>query len=138
MIIGGWCASFKKDILMGVHRPEDVYKIALYDNSANLNALTTEYTTSGEVSGKGYKAGGRMLEGYSCGQEGTSAYLSWAKDPVWPIATIAAHGALIYNASRDNKAVMVLDFNEKVISTNGKFKIPMPAPNSSDGLLRLT
>ncbi len=138
MIIGGWCGSFKKDILMGVHRPEDVYKIALYDGAANLNALTSDYSKTNEVKGKGYSAGGVTLEGYSCEQEGTSAFLSWSKDPVWPVATIEAHGALIYNSSRNNKAVIVLDFNEAVVSTNGKFLLPMPACACATGLLRLT
>jgi len=122
---------------MGVHRPEDIYKIALYDGNAHLNALTTQYTTNSEVRGKGYKSGGATLEGYSCGQEGTSAYLSWERNPVWPVATIKARGALIYNASRENKAIMTLDFPEDVISTNGRFEIPLPECSCTAGMLRL-
>lgn len=137
MIQGGWTAQAKLDFLMGVHQPNDVYKIALYTGNANLGPLTKTYTTSGEVKGKGYQAGGKILEGYRADMEGLSAFLSWEKNPTWPVSTIEAVGALIYNASKDNAAMMVISFNEPYKSTNGKFLLPLPECNCTHAIFRM-
>lgn len=137
MISGGWTNAVKLGFLTGVHKPEDVYKLALYNKSASLNALTDVFTATGEVSGKGYTSGGRTIEGYRAELHGTTALLSWDNNVVWPQASIQAHGGLIYNASKDNAAMLVVDFGEDVKSTNGKFLVPMPKFDISTALFRL-
>lgn len=137
MITGGWTNAVKLAFLQGVHRPEDVYKLALYDHAANLNALTEYYTTDHEVSAKGYTAGGRTLEGYRCELQMGTAMLSWENNVVWPQATIRSPGGLVYNASKDNAALCVIEFGEEVRSTNGKFVVPMPKFSTSEAMFRL-
>ena len=135
-ILSGMCIQAKRDFLMGVHRPEDKYKLALYSASAHLNPLTTTYTTEGEISGKGYERGGQLLAGYVCEIDGASAVLGW-QTPVWQNATISAHGALIYNASKGNRALVVVEFGEEVKSTNGRYRLPMPPLTAASALVRL-
>src|SRR5512137_2959510 len=102
--------SFKRDILLGVHDLEtDTIKMALYLATADLGAATTIYTTTGETSGTGYSAGGKTLTGVTVLTSGTTAYVDFA-DPSWDPAAFTARGALIYNASKSNKAIAVLDF----------------------------
>lgn len=137
MIQGGWTNCVKRDFLRGIHQPEDVYKLALYGEAADLSAWTEFYTTQGEVSGKGYSAGGRALEGYMCDLEGSVGVLGWEKNVIWPQATIQARGGLIYNASKENRALLVVDFMEEVRSTNGKFLVPMPNVTSATAPFRI-
>src|SRR6185295_1759618 len=112
------CNSFKQDVLNGVHQPGDTYKIALYTSAASLSKSTTAYSATNEVSGTGYSAGGLALSGFTVGLDTDTAYIDWTTDPVWNPATLSARGALIYNASRSNKAVAVLDFGADIVSTN--------------------
>lgn len=137
MIQGGWVNAVKRDFLRGVHQPEDVYKLALYTSSADLSAWTEFYTTKGEVQAKGYTAGGRALEGYMAELEGSVGVMGWEKNVVWPQATIQARGGLIYNASKEDRALLVVDFMEEVRSTNGKFLVPMPKVSSSTAPFRI-
>lgn len=137
MISSAWVAGAKRDFLMGVHQPGDVYMLALYSANADLNAATEVYTTRGEVKGKGYTAGGKKLSGYVCETEGSSAFLTWTDAVRWRPATITARGALVYNASRENKALAVLDFGEEFRSTNGLWELEMPPANMSAAILRL-
>ena len=122
--------QFKLDMLNGVHQPGDTYKIALYNaSSANLNKNTTTYSTTGEVAGVGYTAGGKELAGRTVALSGDIAYLDF-DDPVWPSATITADSASIYNASRSNKVLGSFTFTVGS-STNGNFTVQMPTPGSS-------
>jgi hypothetical protein len=125
MIASAICDSFKKEILDGVHQPDDNYKVALYSKDAGLGPATTSYTDAGEVKGQGYAHGGIALSGRKCGSEGSVAYLTFA-NPRWSPATFTAHGALIYNASKQNRAVAVINFGEDYTSTNGAFVIGLP------------
>ena len=136
------CTSFKVELLDGVHNFNtggDTFKIALYTSSATLDASTTVYTTSGEVSSSGtnYTAGGNTL---SVSQvptsSGTTAYLDFA-DTTWLAATITARGALIYNSSKSNKAVAVLDFGSDKTSTAGDFTIIFPTADASNAIIRI-
>lgn len=127
MITGGLCTAAKRDFLMGVHQQGDDYRIALYTTEANLSPLDVEfYTSVGEVQTKGYTAGGKSLQGYVCRVEGAAAMLGWEHDPQWQNVTIRAAGALIYNASRDNRALAVIQFDEVTTSSNGNFRVRMP------------
>ena len=128
--------SFKSEILQGIHDSADTYKIALYTSAATLGASTTAYTATNEISGKGYTAGGQVLSGFSVTTSGTTAILDFTTDPSWENATITARGALIYNASKANKAVMVLDFGSDKSNSEGTFTIRLPLPDATNGLIR--
>lgn len=132
------CSSFKQQILLGEHDMDtDVFKIALYTSAANLDATTTVYTTSGEVAtGGGYTAGGNTLTGATVSLTGTTAFVDFS-DTSWSAATITARGALIYNSSKSNKAVAVLDFGSDKVSSGGTFTIQFPANDSASAIVRI-
>lgn len=132
------CSSFKQQILLAEHDMDtDVFKIALYTSAANLDATTTVYTTSGEVAtGGGYTAGGNTLTGATVSLTGTTAFVDFS-DTSWSAATITARGALIYNSSKSNKAVAVLDFGSDKISSGGTFTIQFPANDSASAIVRI-
>lgn len=134
--------SFKVGLLDGVFDfgtgTTQVFKIALYTSSANLDATTTAYTTSGEVVGTGYTAGGNTLVVSQVPTStGTTAFLDFA-DSTWSSATITARGALIYLANgTTNPAVCVLDFGSDKTSTNGDFTVIFPAADASNAIIRI-
>lgn len=133
------CSSFKQQILLGEHDMDtDVIKIALYTSAATLDASTTAYTTSNEVSSSGtnYTAGGNTLTGAAVTLDGTTAIVDFA-DTTWASSTITARGALIYNSSKSNKAIAVLDFGGDKTSTNGAFTINFPAAAASTAIIRV-
>ena len=129
------CNSYKQEILEGVHSSTDTYKIALYTSSATLSASTTAYSSTNEVSGTGYDAGGKTLTGYVSGLATGTAYITF-DDPSWTSSTITARGCLIYNSSKTNKAVACFDFGSDVISVSGTFTIDLPAAGAS-ALIRI-
>ncbi len=129
------CNSYKQEILEGVHSSTDTYKIALYTSSATLSASTTAYSSTNEVSGTGYDAGGKTLTGYVSGLSSGTAYITF-DDPSWTSSTITARGCLIYNSSKSNKAVACFDFGSDVISVSGTFTIDLPAAGAS-ALIRI-
>ena len=124
------CNSYKQEILEGVHASGDTYKIALYTDAATLGASTTAYSTTNEVSGTGYTAGGNTLTGFTSGLSSSTGYVTFS-DPSWTSSTITARGCLIYNASKSNKAVAVFDFGENVVSVSGTLTIDLPAAGAS-------
>ena len=129
--------SFKQQTLEGVHDfTVDTFKIALYVSTADLSATTTVYVTSGEVVGTGYTAGGVVLTGATVQLSGSTAYVDF-DNATWNPANFTARGALIYNASKGNKAVAVLDFGaDKTTSTN--FVVQMPSNTASSALIRFS
>ena len=129
------CSSYKKELFDGTHASGDIYKIALFTDLATLSAATTAYSTTNEVSGTGYTAGGATLSGFTSGLSSTTAYLTFS-DPSWSNATITARGCLIYNSSKSNKAVAVFDFGQNVTSTSGTFTVDLPAAGAS-ALIRI-
>ena len=69
------CTSFKVEILDEQHDLiADTLKIALFTSSASLGAGTTAYSTSNEISGTGYSAGGETLTSKVVTTSGTTAY----------------------------------------------------------------
>jgi len=141
------CTSFKKELLYGVHDFDlssgDAFKIALYDNSASFNAATTAYTTSNEVSGTGYTAGGGALTNVDPTSSGTTALTDF-QDETFSSATITARGALIYNTTPNttsisvtNPTVVVLDFGADKTSTAGDFTIVFPTADASNAIIRI-
>jgi hypothetical protein len=125
--------SFKAQLYQGVHDlTTDTIKVALYTGAATLNQDTTAYTTTNEVSGTGYTAGGVVMTGVTLNTSGYTAYVNFAN--VIFNASVTARGALIYNASKSNKSVAVLDFGSDKTSTN--FTITMPANTATSALIR--
>jgi len=140
------CTTFKKELLEGGHNfvnsGGDTFKLALYTNSATFNAATANYTTGNEVSNSGsYSAGGGNLTRVNPTVGGTTAFTDFV-DLTFTSATITARGALIYNStegtgSNTTNTVVVLDFGADKASTNGDFKIVMPAADASNALIRI-
>ena len=127
--------SFKQDCLLGVQNLlTDTLKIALYTAEADLNAATTVYSTANEVVGTGYVAGGNTLTGVTVLTSGTTAYVDFA-DSTWNPASFTARGALIYNASKGNKSIAVLDFGSDKTATTS-FTVQMPANTATSALIR--
>lgn len=125
--------SFKAELYQGIHNLlVDTIKIALFTANANLNADTLAYSTTNEVTGTGYVAGGIQLTGVSVNTSGYTAYVNF-NDANFN-AAVTARCALIYNASKSNKSVAVIDFGSDKTSTS--FKITMPANTPTSALIR--
>lgn len=142
------CTSFKLELLNGAHDFDlssgDTFKVALFTSSATLSAATTAYSTTNEVSGTGYTAGGNSLTRIDPASSGTTAYVDFA-DSTWSSATLTARGAVIYNSTPNttsgaapaNAAVAVLDFGGDKTSTNGDFTIQFPTADASNAIIRI-
>jgi hypothetical protein len=111
-------------------------KMALYTANADLGAGTLVYTTTSEVVGTGYTAGGNVLTGVTVLTSGTTVYLDFA-DVVWNPANFTARGALIYNTSLSNLAVAVLDFGSDKTATT-IFTVQTPANTADAALIRFS
>lgn len=149
------CTSFKAEILLAVHdfRPTsgDTFKLALYTSSASIDANTTAYTASNEVSGTNYTAGGGSLTNLgvvtSNNTASTGTGFTDFSDLTFANATITARGALIYNSTPSansnanttltNAAVCVLDFGSDKTSTAGDFTIIFPAATNAAAIIRI-
>ena len=139
------CSSFKQELLEGAHNFKnsggDTFKLAMYTNSASFNAATTAYTSSNEVSGSGYSAGGGTLTRVDPSLSGTTALTDFA-DLTFTSATVTARGALIYNTttgsgSGTTDTVVVLDFGSDKTSTAGDFTIQFPTADASNAIIRI-
>ena len=148
------CTSFKQEILQGIHNftsgsgggtttttgSGNAFKIALYTSSVTMSASTTAYSTTNEISGTGYTAGGNALTNVTPTTSSTTALTDFA-DTTWSSSTITARGALIYNSSTAagtaNRAVVVLDFGADKASTSGDFKISFPVAGASTAIIRI-
>ncbi len=126
----------KLRFLRGEHLSGNVYKIALYVSAATLDATTTAYSATNEVSGTGYTAGGVTLATYASATSGTTAFLDWA-DAQWTSASFTARGATIYNSSVSNAVVAVLDFGSDKTVTSGTFTIQFPAADATNAIIRI-
>lgn len=132
------CTSFKKELLEGTHDfSSHIFKIALYTSAATLNADTTVYSTDNEVSGTGYVANDKLLTRIDP-SSGDGVGFTGFEDVTWTSSSFTARGALIYNATQGNKAVMVLDFGDDKTSNNSTFTVGMPANTSTAALIRIT
>ena len=139
-ITSALCTSFKQEILVGTHNftatSGNSFKLALYTSSATLNASTTAYSTSNEVSGTGYTAAGAALTRVTPTTSGTTAFCDFA-DLTFSSSTITANGALIYNDTQSDKAVCTLAFGGDKTSTAGDFTIQFPTADASDAIIRI-
>ena len=135
------CTSFKKELMTATHNftnsSGNTFKLALYTNSASFTAATTAYTTSNEVSGTGYSAGGSALTNVTPTTSSTTALTDFA-DLTFSSATITARGALIYNDSASgDPSVVGLDFGGDKTSTAGDFTIVFPTADASSAIIRI-
>jgi len=125
--------SFKKELYQGIHDlSTDILKIALYTANANLNAATIVYSTTNEVTGGGYTAGGVVLTGTTINADNYTAYVNFNNASF--SASVTARCALIYNASKGNKSIAVLDFGSD--KTSSSFTITMPSNTATTALIR--
>ena len=150
------CTSFKAELMLAVHdfrvTSGDTFKISLYTSSANIDANTTAYTTTGEVTGTNYTAGGNTLVNGGVVTSNTSSSAGTGfttfSNTTWTNATITARGALIYNntpsalsnsgGTLTNAAVAVLDFGSDKTSTTGDFTVVFPAATNTAAIIRIT
>lgn len=133
-IIQTQTTSFKAQLYQGIHDlTTDVIKIALYTASADLNETTTVYSTTNEVVATGYTAGGSQLTPITVNTSGYTAYVGFP-NIAWTGA-ITARCALIYNSSKGNKSVAVLDFGSDKTSTT-TFTVTMPTNGATTSLIR--
>ena len=135
------CTSFKSELLTAEHNFSasggNTFRIALYTSSATLDATTTAYSATNEVSGTGYTAKGNTLTNVTPTSSSITAYTDFA-DTTWSSATITANGALIYNEdAAGDPAVAVLAFGGDKTSTNGDFTIQFPAADASNAIIRI-
>ena len=149
------CTSFKAELMLAVHdfrvTGGDTFKLSLYTSSATIDANTTAYTTSNEVTGTNYTAGGGTLTRLgvvtSNNNASTGTGFTDFSDLTFPNATITARGALIYNttpsalsnagATLTNATVCALDFGSDKTSTDGDFTIIFPAATNTTAIIRI-
>jgi len=154
-IVQGMCTSFKAEVLLAVHdfrvTSGDTFKIALYSAVASLDANTTAYTASNEITGTNYTAGGKTLTNLGVtASNGSSAqgtgYATFS-NVTWAAATFTARGALIYNTTPSangtantaltNPAVAVLDFGSDKTVSAGDFTIVFPSATNTTAIVRI-
>ena len=135
------CTSFKSELMKATHNftnGANVFKLALYTNSASFTAATTAYTATNEVSNSGsYSAGGGALTNVTPTTSGTTAFTDF-NDLTFTSASITARGALIYNdTASGDPTVVVLDFGADKTSTSGDFQIVFPTADASNAIIRI-
>jgi hypothetical protein len=143
------CTSFKGELLTGFHNfgvgvvrgatTADSFKAALYLASATVNASTTAYSATNEVSGTGYTAGGiSVTNGTVPSTSGTTAIWTPSASLVYTTVTLttAFDCVLIYNSTQSNRAVSVHTFGSQTI-TAGTLTLTMPTNDASNALVRI-
>ena len=139
--------SFKVELLQAIHSfgptSPDTFKVALYTASANIGPTTTVYTTTNEVVGTGYTAGGNTLVISTSPTSGNNAanvptaFVSFSNTS-WTNASFTARGALIYNSTEGNKSVAVLDFGADKTVSNDTFQIIFPTADATSAIVRIS
>jgi hypothetical protein len=134
------CNSFKQEILVGTHNltasSGDTIKLALFTSSASLGAGTTAYSTSNEVSGTGYTAGGATLTSVTPVLDSSTAVCDF-DDVSFTSASFTANGCLIYNSSQSDKAIAVIAFGGDKTVSSGTFTIQFPTADASNAIIRI-
>ena len=135
------CTSFKKELMEAKHNftaASDVFKLALYDNSASFTAATTAYTSSNEISGTNYTAKGQFLTSVTPTTSSTTALTDFADEVFSNVTISGVRGALIYNeAATSDPSVCVLDFGGDKSASSGDFTIVFPAAGASTAIIRI-
>lgn len=138
-IYQGLTTSFKVDILEGKQNvASDTLKMALYTAYATLDQDTAAYTPTNEISGTGYAAGGQTISNVSIQSSSNTVYVSF-DNVVWNPAQFTTRGALIYNSTKSNASIAVLDFgSDKIQTANNTFTVTLPPDTASSALIRIT
>jgi hypothetical protein len=137
----GLTNSFKQEMLQaGQNLATDTLRMALYTAFSDIGQLTTVYTTTNEVTGTGYTAGGVVMTGVTIstqttGPDAGTVYVDF-NNVSWPGASFTARGALIYNVTRSNKSVAVLDFGSDKIFSSVSNTVTMPENTVTTALIR--
>lgn len=134
-IITALCESYKRELLMGVHAISDDYRMALFVDGARLSSVTTAYSSDMEATGEGYTAGGIPIPNMRVESSGSECWIDF-DTVVYERLTVAVDGCLIYNASKENRAVAVFNFGETIRSRNGKIEVEVPSTGVR-GIVRL-
>jgi hypothetical protein len=147
--------SFMGQLLTGTHNfgvapiraatTADTFKAALYLTSATVNAATTVYSSTGEVTGAGYTAGGVVVTNATVpaatNSSATAGIAYWTPSASITYTSVtlttAFDAVLIYNSTQGDKAVSVHTFGSQTI-TAGTFTLTMPTNDTSTALLRLS
>jgi hypothetical protein len=137
------CTSFKSELMGGTHDLDtDVLKLALIKDTptGTYDATTTNYSdvtgNSDEATGTNYTTGGQALDGATIATSGTTAYLDFT-DEVFADVTVSADGCIIYNSSKSNRAIAVIDFGGTVAATAGDLTIEFPTADASNAIIRI-
>ena len=135
------CTSFKKELMTATHNftasSGNTFNLALYTSSASLDAATTAYTTSNEVSGSGYTAKGAALTSVTPTTSGTTAFGDFSDLP-FSTVSITARGAMIFNDSASgDPAVCILDFGSDKTASSGDFTVQFPTADASNAIIRI-
>jgi hypothetical protein len=137
------CASFKEELLGGIHDLDtDSIKLALIKAapSGTYGAATTNYSdvtgNTDEATGTNYTAGGQVLDGAVISLDGTTAIVDFT-DEVFDDVTVATDGCIIYNSSKANRAIAIIDFGGTVSATAGDLTIEFPAADASNAVIRI-
>lgn len=148
------CTSFKSELMYGYHQfgqptltsrtsltapTNDTFKAALYLASATINASTTAYSTTGEVTGTNYTAGGVTVTNATAPTtSGTTGYWTPSASIVYTTVTLATafDTVLIYNNTQGNRAVSVHTFGSQTISA-GTLTLVMPSNAAGTALLNI-
>ena len=140
-IVQTMCTSFKAEVAQGLHNftrtTGNVFKLALYVATANLNADTTVYTSTGEASGTNYTAGGIALTNITPLAANGTGYWSF-QNATFSDVTLTCAGALIYNSTNGNRAVCVLNFGQTITKTSSDLVITFPPMGATDSVLRIS
>ena len=135
------CTSFKVALLNGEMDfsadTSQTFKLALFTSSATLDATTTAYSTTNEVSGTGYTAGGNTLTiAANPASSGSTAFLDFA-DTTFASSSITARGALIYKSGGGDPAIAVIDFGEDKQTSSADFVIQFPTADKTNAIIRI-
>jgi hypothetical protein len=139
--------SFKVELLQAIHNfgptTPNTFKVALYTAAANIGPATTVYSSTNEVTGAGYTAGGNTLVISVSPTSGNNssniptAYISF-NNSTWTNATFTCRGALVYNSTQGNKSVAVLDFGSDKTVNNDTFQVIFPTPDANSAIVRIS
>ena len=135
------CTSFKVALLNGEMDfsadTSQTFKLALFTSSATLDATTTAYSTTNEVSCTAYTAGGNTLTiAANPASSGTTAFLDFA-DTTFASSSITARGALIYKSGGGDPAIAVIDFGEDKQTSSADFVIQFPTADKTNAIIRI-
>jgi hypothetical protein len=137
----GLTNSFKQEMLQsGQNLLTDTLYMALYTAFSDIGPLTTVYTTTNEITGTGYTAGGVQVTGAvintsTSGPDAGTVYVNF-NNVSWPGANFIVRGALIYNVTRGNKSIAVLDFGTDKSFNPVSNTVTMPVNSATTALIR--